>query len=226
MTDLPAVGERVRPRNSKHWRTVERYESEEAVLRDSNTKRLSRVRITTLKGYVTVPPDARARPRKGGLEASMPTSDVPMWVQTARNMRSNGYSYQQIADALGTSYRRVYVALNRERVKATNRASDARRKKQKAAYDRQRGERTRLPCPSCGRPMSWNSAERERKRCKRCIQEATEKRDRKFIKLWADGLPGPEIAKRLGMLPQSVHGTAQRLRNKGHDLAYRYARKH
>jgi transposase len=125
-------------------------------------------------------------------------------------------SYQAIADLLRVPYRRVYKALNRQRVREWDAKSP--RRQTPAATHRRLAERRRAAplCEVCGARM--NGKRVLGRVCRRCQLRRAEERRGRIAELWRDGMSGRAIAERLGCRPTLVYNEISRLRKRGADL--------
>ena len=127
-------------------------------------------------------------------------------------------SYQAIADELGLTYRQVYKALNREKVREWDRASDQRHRAEiKDRTLARRRERSPL-CERCGQPLSRPTNQSP---CRKCRSEIYDENLRYIAKAWNAGATAMEISAVLGIPPNSVSTMASLARKRGYDVVFR-----
>jgi hypothetical protein len=128
-------------------------------------------------------------------------------------------SYQAIADKLGKTERQVYVALNPERKRKNDRASDHRNRNEITRRELERRRATAPPCERCGKNLS--SKYTLGGLCRECLVDQRRERERAVIRLWrADASPS-EIDELFGWRSGSAAAIASRLRKRGVKLAKR-----
>lgn len=150
----------------------------------------------------------------------------PEWVAEARALRKCQWSYQRIADHLDKPYRQVYVALNRERVRKTNSASEKRHRPEITARQLAYRQQFAPDCESCGNPLSKQPTTQPAI-CRTCRIAHGQKRRRVIAALWLMDYTGSEIAEVLGLEDPKragvniVHTIVSQLRADGWDLPWR-----
>lgn len=155
-------------------------------------------------------------------------SAEPPWVIAARELRSTGKTYAEVARLLGHSTSSVYKRLNPEKATEMGRRSNAKRRAAKREHDRRavRDPRNRGDCVECGGKMGvgvrWNGI------CQTCrsnnphLHGTMIEQGRLVEKWWAEGLLMPEICARLGKSKGWLGGMMDKWRALGFDLPYRY----
>lgn len=149
-----------------------------------------------------------------------------LWVAMAREMRNRqGMSYQAIADALGKPYRRVYVALNQDRVREWNAKAPSAHKDVKTAQRRASRLAAAPECTVCGEKLSKPPKVLPAV-CGDCRHGAGGWRPEppewwfEALDLWVEGVEVPEIAQRLGKEETQVYNTFSTLRRRGWIIPY------
>lgn len=159
------------------------------------------------------------------LPAPADRAGEPEWVAQARALRRAQWSYQRIADTLGYSYRQVYVRLNRERVRATDKRSDHKHRAKHTATDLRRRRKHAPRCSVCNRRMS-KKPKTLPPMCTECRRGQGRARRGVIAGLWLEGLTCSQIAAVIEEPStqstfNSIGSTISQMRKQGWDLPRR-----
>lgn len=141
---------------------------------------------------------------------------------SAENLRGEGLSNAEIGRRLGVNGSTVYKWLNPEKAREWNRQQNAARREAKREWARN----NRATCPECGAIRGVNSGS-QGTLCRPCsISQRGEQKEARWDDIerwWNEGIPGPEIAKRLGWEKSScISVELNAMRKAGRDVPYRY----
>lgn len=161
----------------------------------------------------------QAKPR--GQLFELPRGPEPEWVAEARRLRRQHWSYQRIADTLELHYRRVYVALNRERVRETNKRSNRRNQAQHWEQEKLRRLRAAPCCEVCSHKLS-KPPRTLPAICRACRVAQGRRRLAVIAGLWLADYTSGQIAEALGeSSPNTIATQVSQMRAAGWPLPRR-----
>lgn len=139
------------------------------------------------------------------------------WHDTAHQMRADGWTYTEIADAVQVCTSTVWCALNPERSRAHRRKQE--HSPARKEYKRNWQQRTKGACEICGAP-TWRKA-------LRCVEHrpqafAAKARRAEIARRWRAGESMIEIADAMGTTVNALGVTIVQMRKRGWDIPYRY----
>lgn len=137
----------------------------------------------------------------------------------ALRLRAEGLTYGEIGERMGETKRQAWTRCNRNRDHANNRNYKLRNRTRLRAYNRAYEEAHRRPCEQCGQPVGRGN---ETGICGDCISDEHDRKMRKLVRLWAEGLTYPEIQAEMGWSKSRLSVEMHRARAQGYDLPYRY----
>ncbi len=144
-------------------------------------------------------PDSLPLEKRGGV--------APVWADLARSLRRQGLSYRAIGEQLQVHPRRVYKTLNRERVRATDTASDHRNRAKLTAKRRERLLQLAPDCSRCGRKLA-KPPKSDPPLCGKCIKHRPYPEPEWYQEALSlrkeEGLTYTAIGKRLGRHPATI----------------------
>lgn len=153
--------------------------------------------------------------------AEQPSEDDPLWIQHAYELRTQRlWSYQKIADALDQPYRRIYKALNRERVRKWDSECDKRNRAARTEKDLAYRRKLAPFCSRCGAQLSGPSPI-DAPMCGACREVVAEERFALISELWAMGWSHREIGEAIGKSREWVGAAIGNMRKAGWDLPRR-----
>jgi len=138
----------------------------------------------------------------------------------AQALRAEGLAYPEIGERMGESKQKAWQRCNRERTNEQTRAYKDRNREAIRAYGRAYEEANRHPCQQCGQLIG-----RHRTTCMACISAERDRKLRRLVRLWADGVTLPEIQAEMGWTKGHLAVEMDRARADGYDLPYRHKKR-
>lgn len=140
----------------------------------------------------------------------------------AQRLRAKGLTYREVGERMGETTTQAWKRCNRDRENAHSRSYKLRNRTRLRAYSRAYREAHRRPCEQCGQPVP-----RENKTgiCQACVSDEHDRKMRKLVRLWAEGLTYPEIQAAMGWSSSQLSAVMHAARAEGYDLPYRRQRR-